>query len=130
MDESGSMAGGKDSAAGNTPPSAPPSRTLKVTAFYYLDYPDGPPADPLNAATMMYVEVGDEHSSLNNFLYTYAIQVYTLRYIELAFQSGQHELFGRAVLIVPELTNSVISDFLDANINRLEEWADTRGFIG
>jgi hypothetical protein len=42
----------------------------KVTSFYYLEYPDVSPSDPENAFTEAYVEIGDESSRPNDFLFT------------------------------------------------------------
>ena len=126
MDHTDASPPNRDSSAGPTPRRAPPSRNLKVTAFYYLDYPNYSPADPSYAATMMYVEVGDQNSTENNFLYTYAIQVYTLRYVVEAFRSGEAALFGRSVLIVPDFKHATMAQFLRANVDHLHEWADVR----
>lgn len=55
---------------------------MKITAFYYLDYPpDDGIADPTNAATVMYVERGEEDDLVNSCQDTFCFQVYTFGYI-------------------------------------------------
>ena len=39
----------------------------KITSFYYLNYPDDLPGDPIDAYSEIYVEIGDEGSTTDHF---------------------------------------------------------------
>jgi|GEM_PF-2028222 len=99
---------------------------MKITAFYYLDYPDAGPADPDNAATMMYVERGDEGDSINSFQDTLCFQVYTFGYVQENFIKQGKPVIGRSLLLVPTLDNTQMGAFLDAHADDLAEWGEHR----
>jgi hypothetical protein len=98
--------------------------SIKITAYYYLDYPDCLPDDPGYAATRMYVEVGEATSTTENFSDTYAFQVYTVRYVEEEYFRKHIPLFGRSVLVVPELTDVWMFQFLNDNVDELNNWGE------
>jgi hypothetical protein len=99
---------------------------MKVTAFYYLDYPDDDIPDPLNAETMMYVEVGEEEDDINHFAYTYSFQVYTAKYVRDNFFDEGIPLIGRSIMIVPKLDSDWMREFLNENIENLPHWSDKK----
>ena len=97
---------------------------MKITAFYYLDYPDCSPTDPSYAATKMYVEIGQETNTINNFSHTYAFQVYTVKYVKNNFFEKHLPLVERSVLIVAELDDVLMREFLNTNISNLDRWGE------
>jgi hypothetical protein len=99
---------------------------MKVTAFYYLDYPDECPIDPVCAATEMYVEVGGEESTTDEFWCTYSFYVITYEFLEREFIQRGRPLIGRSVMIVPTLEDQWMARFLNEHVDRLNEWADAR----
>jgi len=92
---------------------------MKVTAFYYLDYPDCSPVDPRYAATTMYVEVGQENSTTNDFSETYKFQVYTVNYVADQFFKKNLPLLERSVLVVAELDDLLILELLSSHVDNL-----------
>lgn len=100
--------------------------TMKITAFYYLEYPDQLPEDVTFAATEMRVEVGDAGDSIHSFKATYAFQVYTFRYIEAMFIARRTPLAGSSVMIVPELSDEWMKKFLQDNIENFDDWSFNR----
>ena len=97
---------------------------MKITAFYYLDYPDSLPPDPRYASTKMYVELGQDTSTIEDFSHTLAFRVYTSKYVEDNFFTKNIPLVERSLIIVPELTNLLMDEFLESNVNRLDEWGE------
>lgn len=99
---------------------------MRVTASYYLSYPDTSPQDPTLAATEMYVEIGEEGDNVDHFQDTFAFQVYTFRYVQQEFIDRGRPLVGRSVMIVPTIADDWMRAFLDANVDSLPGWGEPR----
>ncbi len=93
----------------------------KITAFYYLQYPDILPSDPSYASTEMYVEIGDETSSESNFLSTYAFSVYTKAYLA-GMLKEQEFIAARSVIIVSRLDDDCVKAALDSILDEIEQY--------
>ena len=92
---------------------------MVVSAFYYLNYPDDTPDDPTDAATEMYVEVGDASSSLTNFDHTLRFNVYTINYLQREFASSCLPLLSKSMIIVPTIEDKWMLQFLNENLDEL-----------
>ena len=103
----------------------PASRKMKITSFYYLEYPpNDATADPTFVATGMYVERGDEGDSINSFQDTFSFQVYTLKYVQEYLIKTGEPLVGKSILIVPILDNDQMRKFLNDNVDSLAQWGE------
>lgn len=94
----------------------------KITSFYYLDYPDWNPEDFELAATLMYVERGEEGDDTNCILDTVVFQVYTFKYLEANYARIGKPLIERSVLIVPTIEPNWMLAYLLENGASLHEW--------
>ena len=90
-----------------------------VSAFYYLSYPDALPIDPTDAATEMYVEVGEEGSDIYHFDYTLRFNVYTLKYLQHQFETPDFALIANTVIVVPTIETAWMLEFLSNNLDAL-----------
>jgi hypothetical protein len=99
---------------------------MRVTAYYYLAYPDSGPVDPAFAATEMYVELGEEGDSIDHFQATYAFQVYTFRYVQEEFIGRGRPLAGRSVMVVPTVAVDWMREFLKSNVDSLPSWGEPK----
>lgn len=90
-----------------------------VSAFYYLTYPDSLPVDPTDAATEMYVEVGEEGSDIYHFDHTLRFKVYTLKYLQRQFEKPDFALISNAVIVVPTIEDKWMLGFLSNNLDTL-----------
>lgn len=94
----------------------------KITSFYYLNYPDKMPEDPHNACSELYVEVGGQDSSINNFDQTYSFQVYTIGYLNDLIGSKNGFLVDRSVIIVEKFDDKLIEQALESIIFDIENF--------
>ena len=90
-----------------------------VSAFYYLTYPDSLPVDPTDAATEMYVEVGEEGSDIHHFDHTLRFKVYTLKNLQHQFETPDFALISNAVIVVPTIEDKWMLGFLSNNLDTL-----------
>ncbi len=88
-----------------------------IVGYYYLSYPSEGCADPENAATEMWVEVGREGDTYEHHQGTYSFQVYTFGYVQGEFIGPCRPLMQRSVLIVPTLATEWMDEFLEANLD-------------
>ena len=101
-----------------------------VSAFYYLTYPDASPIDPTDAATEMYVEVGEEGSDIHHFDHTLRFKVYTLKYLQHQFETPDFALISNAVIVVPTVETSWMLEFLSNNLDALMAVGSTNKSYG
>ncbi len=69
----------------------------------------------------MYVEVGDENSSQDNFLNTYAFSVYTKAYLADILKE-QEFVVASSVLIVNRLDDDCVKAALQTILDRIEQY--------
>jgi len=94
---------------------------MKITAFYYLQYPDRLPADPLFAVSEVYVEVA-ENGDIDNFDFTYAITICTVAFLKRHLET--HPYYSSPSLIVVErFEDQVIREALEAILPSIDELA-------
>jgi hypothetical protein len=94
---------------------------MKVSAFYYLQYPDDAPSNPRDASTEMYVEVGGEDASIQHFEKTFSFQVYTVE--KLRRLVAEHGFAtARSMIIVDELVDEAIRGVLERIVDKIEEF--------
>ena len=85
---------------------------MRIASFYYLAYPDTSPADPLNAMSEVYVEVGQEGCDLEHFERTYAVTVCTVGFLK--DQLRKHGCFAeRSLIVVDVFDDRVIKQALE-----------------
>src|SRR5438105_9429261 len=99
---------------------------MRITACYYLSFPDSSPPDPTLAATEMYVELGGEGDTIEHFQETYAFQVYTHRYVHEEFAIAGRALAGRSMMLVPTLADDWMGPFLQAHADLLPSWGEPK----
>ena len=63
---------------------------MKITSFYYLQYPDALPLDPHVAESEVYVEIASEDGSIDHFDYTYALTVCTTGFLKEHLRTHPH----------------------------------------
>jgi len=93
----------------------------KITSFYYLNYPDNQPNDPLDAFSEVYVEIGDEKSTINNFDETYSLMVYTLNNLKKMIKNKSY-LVLKSVIIVDRFDDKTIQRALESVVDNIEEY--------
>ena len=94
---------------------------MKITAFYYLQYPDCLPADPLLAVSEVYVEVA-ENGDIQNFGSTYALTICTVGFLKQHLET--HPYFSsRSLIVVERFEDQVIRAALEAILPRIAEFA-------
>jgi hypothetical protein len=98
---------------------------MKITAFYYLQYPDCAPHDPFCAASEVYVEVASSNGDINSFDFTYALTVCTVGYIKKHLES-QSYYANRAVIVVDRFDDQVIRKSLESVLPHIDELAIKR----
>lgn len=95
----------------------------KITSFYYLNYPDTLPDDPLNAYSEVYVEVGDESATINKFDETFSFNVCTIEFIRSALANGDSDFFIMpALIIVKSFEDGIIEKALESILDNIEEY--------
>jgi hypothetical protein len=100
----------------------------KIVAFYYLSYPDDMPADPENAYSEVYVEVGGPGATVDSFDETYSFHVYTPQYIANAVRRGHAGFLAqRSVIIVQRFDNATVRGALEALLPSIEEYGTRVG---
>ena len=101
---------------------------MKITSFYYLNYPDRMPENPRNAASEVYVEVGDSHATQNQFAFTYAFKVYTIDYIKNEiFRKGGPFLVDRSVIIVDRFDDKLIKTAIESVLSNIDYYGIKKG---
>ena len=96
---------------------------MKVTAYYYLKYPDCTPEDPEDAHTIMYVEYGNEGDTIHSFQGTIEVEVYTLKYLSRGLDIA-NSIMGKNVLIVRTIEDIWMKQSLHENVESM------KGFYG
>ena len=95
----------------------------KITSFYYLNYPDQPPENPLDAYSEVYVEIGNEKSDINNFEKTYSLHVYTANYIKrLLHLSSNQFIYLHSGVIVEKFEDTTIREVLDTLLDKIDDF--------
>jgi hypothetical protein len=98
----------------------------KITSFYYLNYPDNSPNDPLDAYSETYVEIGDERSELNDFEETFSVHVYTVRSLDnLVTKDGYAAL--KSAIIVDRFEDQTIENVLNKILENIEDYGTKVG---
>ena len=93
----------------------------KITSLYYLSYPNCSPANPLDAATEAYVEIGGPDSTSDHFEETFAFQIYTLGYLQRVIQrEGRRFAVDRSVIIVDRLDDELIREAIESILDYIE----------
>jgi hypothetical protein len=92
----------------------------RITSFYYLRYPDGNVEDPTCAASEVYVEVGGEEATAEQFEETFSLHVYTLGYLDRETRATGTSVV-RAGLVVEHFDDRTIERALTTVIDRLEQ---------
>jgi hypothetical protein len=93
---------------------------MKVSAFYYLQYPDDSPTDPRDAATEMYVEVGGEGATIEHFEKTFSFFVYTAERVQRMMRDNGF-FAGRSVIVVDRLTDDVMLSVLEKIVDNIAQ---------
>ena len=92
----------------------------KITAFYYLAYPDSPPDDPLDAGSETYVELGDAESTVERFIKTVSVFVCTPGYLASRLGSSlEQSVFMQSIVLVPRFDSDVIRAALERHLQNL-----------
>jgi hypothetical protein len=95
----------------------------KISALYFLDYPDRPPENPRIASSEVRVEIGEGDPTLEAFDYTYAFTVYTLGFLEKEFQEKNRLfLIDQAAIIVPTFDPGVIRTAIESVLHNLDRY--------
>lgn len=94
---------------------------MKITAFYYLAYPDCLPDDPLVAGTEVRVEVALDKGDVDNFDYTYSFMICTPRWLEQYLKTNPF-FVERSVIVVERFTDAVIEGALEEILPNIDSW--------
>jgi len=95
---------------------------MKLCSYYYLAYPDCSPADPLVAASEVYVEVAREDGSIENFDSTYAVTVCTVGFLRDHLRKHPNYA-ARSLIVVDRFEDAMIREALEAQLPNLEAFA-------
>lgn len=93
----------------------------KITSIYYLNYPDKLPDDPRDAYSELYVEIGNENSTINNFEATFAFHVYTKHRVNSLIGKGGYAVFKSAI-VVDSFEDSIIEKAIENILEDIEEY--------
>ena len=94
---------------------------MKITSYYYLEYPDCSPVDPLVAATELYVEVAVDDGSIGQFDFTYAFTVCTVGFLKKHL--GTHPFyFAKAMIVVERFDDKAIGEALEALLPNIAQF--------
>jgi len=91
---------------------------MKISSFYYIDYPDSLPTDPLFASSEVYVEVSGTDGDINNFDLTYAFTVCTIEFVRRSL-SIEHFFSARSVVVVDRFDDHTIKNALEAILPKI-----------
>lgn len=97
---------------------------MKMVGYAYLDYPDDVPDDPTNAATLMYVNI--EHEGREGASDTYAVTVYTYKYLQENYAGKGHVLAIDNFLLVPTIDDGWMKEYLKNNAAEIVRVGDVR----
>jgi hypothetical protein len=99
---------------------------MKIASFYYIAYPDCSPADPLVAASEVYVEIAMEDGDATHFDSTYALTVCTTGFLERYLKT--HSFFAiRSLIVVERFDDREIRNSLDAILPDIRELGVKKG---
>jgi hypothetical protein len=98
---------------------------MKITSFYYLQYPDALPLDPLFAESEVYVEVASEDGSISRFDYTYALTVCTIGFLKEHLRTHPHYA-RRSLIVVDCFTDEAIGEALEKVLPHIDEFAQRK----
>jgi hypothetical protein len=95
---------------------------MKITSFYYLEYPDCLPDDPMLAASEVYIEVAMQDGSTDRFDFTYALTVCTVGFLK--HYLGSHPYYSsRSLIVIDRFDDQSIKLALDAILPSIHELA-------
>lgn len=92
---------------------------MKITSFYYIEYPDCLPPDPMIARSEVYVEVAFQNGDLEHFDETYSIIICTIEFIRQHLKSKCFYA-TRSLIIVEKFEDKVIKQALEAILPDIE----------
>jgi len=92
---------------------------MKITAFYYLQYPDSLPVDPSVAASEVYVEIASDDGDIAHFDQTYSLTVCTMDYIR-QYLNSHCSFAGRSVVVVKRFDDDTIRAALESVLPQIE----------
>ncbi len=97
---------------------------MKISALYFLQYPDAPPADPEIASSEARVEIGEGNPTVYAFDYTYAFQVHTLGFLEKELRINKKSfVINQATIIVPRFDPAVIKQAIESILSKIDRYA-------
>jgi hypothetical protein len=93
---------------------------MKITSFYYLEYPDCSPADPLMAASEVYVEIATAIGDINNFDTTYVFTVCTVDFLRAYLRT--HSFYvSRSLIVVERFEDQAIRESLESILPNIDK---------
>lgn len=96
---------------------------MKISALYFLNYPNKLPENPAIACSELRVEVGESNPTIEAFDHTYAFTVYTVGYLENAFRSERKPyIIDQAAIIVPTFDVAIIKKAVESILDKLDEY--------
>jgi 5-formaminoimidazole-4-carboxamide-1-beta-D-ribofuranosyl 5'-monophosphate synthetase len=94
---------------------------MKISALYFLNYPDRLPEDALVAASEVRVEIGKGHPTLEVFDATYSFTVQTLGFLQREIaQLGKEFIVERSAIIVSRFDPELIEEAIQSVLNQIE----------
>jgi hypothetical protein len=101
---------------------------IKISALYFLSYPDRLPENPDIASSEMRVEVGEGNPTIEAFDQCYAFTVYTLGFLEKELQTGKKPyVIDNSVIIVPRFDVAVIRQAVESILDDLDHYGEKIG---
>jgi hypothetical protein len=96
---------------------------VKISALYFLNYPDRLPENPDIASSEMRVEVGAGNPTVAAFDQCHAFTVYTLGFLEKELQTGKKPyLIDNSVIIVTRFDVAVIRQAVESILNDIDRY--------
>jgi hypothetical protein len=96
---------------------------MKISALYFLNYPNKPPENPEIACSELRVEVGESNPTIEAFDHTFAFTVYTIGFLENELRSkGRLFIIDRAAIIVSTFDVAVIRKAVESVLNELDQY--------
>lgn len=94
---------------------------MKITSFYYLEYPDCSPADVLMAASEVYVEIATGNGDINNFDATYVFTVCTVGFLHAYLRT--HPFYvSRSLIVVERFEDQAIKESLESILPNIDKF--------
>ena len=96
---------------------------MKLSAFYYHEYPDGNVPDPEVAYSGVTAEIGGENASLSEFDAAYFFHVATIGYLKSGkFQLGKDFVALRSLIIVRRFEDAIIRAALESILDNMSSY--------